>query len=200
MRQSLLPRSVQGGSPPSLHAQSTAAAQSPRARPGSPPRARLQPGRGADQGARAGQACGSGRSFCRDVEPQLQPPSELWRYELDLTGGRAASRRRLCDRVLEFPAVHPHCQGARRLASSPMLPTGQGGAGVRPMPSRRQARMVVSRMPRVEALSGALVACRRAACVTGMRARCGMHASARRHLQGRARAEPCPSARTAWHA
>ncbi|KAK9834272.1 hypothetical protein WJX81_002370 [Elliptochloris bilobata] len=59
------------------------------------------------------QACGSGRSFCRDVEPHLQPPSELWRYEIDLVAMRMLSRRRLCDHVLEFPAVSPLRQGRR---------------------------------------------------------------------------------------
>lgn len=59
------------------------------------------------------QACGSGRSFCRDVEPNRQPSSELWRYEIDLRMGRVAAVRRLCDHVLEFPAVNPRHQGAR---------------------------------------------------------------------------------------
>ena len=62
------------------------------------------------------QACGAERSFCRHVEPHRQPLSELWRYDIDLAGRRMAGRRRLCDHVLEFPAVSPLCQGkhARR--------------------------------------------------------------------------------------
>ena len=57
------------------------------------------------------QACGSGRSFCRHVEPHLQPLSELWRYEIDMASQRVAGRRRLCGHVLEFPAVNPLYQG-----------------------------------------------------------------------------------------
>lgn len=63
------------------------------------------------------QACGSGRSFCRHVEPHRQPLSELWRYDIDLAGRRVAGRRRLCDHVLEFPAINPLYQGMSLLCS-----------------------------------------------------------------------------------
>ena len=66
------------------------------------------------------QACGSGRSFCRHVEPHLQPLSELWRYDIDLAARRVAGRRRLCGHVLEFPAVNPLYQG-KQLSHSPCL-------------------------------------------------------------------------------
>lgn len=62
--------------------------------------------------ASAMQACGSGRSFCKHVEPHLQPLSELWRYEVDLAARRVVGRRRLSEHVLEFPAVNPLYQGA----------------------------------------------------------------------------------------
>ena len=58
----------------------------------------------------------------------MQPSSELWRYEIDLRAWRVAGVRRLCDHVLEFPAVNPRHQGAcrRSLVIAGILGSGLG--------------------------------------------------------------------------
>ena len=52
----------------------------------------------------------------RDVQPALQPVSELWRYTLDLHLGKVIRERRLCEYALEFPAVNPNYAGEDILA------------------------------------------------------------------------------------
>jgi len=113
-------------------------------------------------------------------------------------------------RSLAAPPVRPRAGVPRRPPALPRCAPAPGAAHVEHGSERRGravhvqqapgARGCVSNAAGCEALSGALVACWRAACVTCMHARCGMHARARRHLQGRARAGARPSARAAWHA
>ena len=121
---------------------------------------------------------------------------------------RARPARRARGRAA--PPVRPRAGVPRRPPALPRRAPAPGAAPVAHGSGRRGraahaqqapgARDCVKDAAGCGASSGAMLACWRAACVTCMHACCGMHACARRHLQGRAYAKAHPSARPAWHA
>lgn len=52
------------------------------------------------------QAGSSGKTFVEVVDPDVQPISQLWRYEVDAETG-STNAHMLASRAMEFPAINP---------------------------------------------------------------------------------------------